>query len=123
MIRLDESALICDFAETYHILDYRSLPATRAAILALGLRDNSRIKMRIADTKVSVDTLLQAIIADRLALLLWAHTADGANNTNRPASIYDKLMGCENQKSEKSIIAFDTVEEFERRKAEILGEV
>jgi len=46
MIKLDENALICDFAETYHIYDYRQLPPTRVAVFACGLRDDSRIKMK-----------------------------------------------------------------------------
>ena len=41
MIATDEDALICDFAETYHIYDYRSLDVEYAATLAYGLRDDS----------------------------------------------------------------------------------
>lgn len=46
MLALDESALICDLAETYGVLNYRALPAEIAATLCAGLRDNSRIKMK-----------------------------------------------------------------------------
>ena len=70
MISLDEDALICDFAETYHVFDFRALPATLAATLAVGLRDNSRIKMRLSDRKASVDTILLAGIMDRISVLL-----------------------------------------------------
>ncbi|MBO7722484.1 MAG: hypothetical protein J6S27_01735 [Thermoguttaceae bacterium] len=31
MVREDETALICDLAETYHILDWRALPLRTAA--------------------------------------------------------------------------------------------
>ena len=58
MISLDESALICDFAETYHILDYRALPLKLAAVLACGLRDDSRIKMKLAGMKLNPETML-----------------------------------------------------------------
>lgn len=47
MINTDEDALICDFAETYHIYDYRSLPLHMAGIFACGLRPDSRIGMAI----------------------------------------------------------------------------
>lgn len=39
MVAVDEEALICDFAETYNILDWRELPCRTAAILASGLRN------------------------------------------------------------------------------------
>lgn len=75
MILLDEDALICDFAETYHILDYTALPATLAATLAVGLRDDSRIKCLMADRKASVDTILLAGIIDRLSVLVGGDKA------------------------------------------------
>lgn len=43
MILTDEDALICDFAETYNVLDYRALPLRTAATLASGLRADARI--------------------------------------------------------------------------------
>ena len=70
MIDLDEDALICDFAETYHIYDYRSLPASMAATLAVGLRDDSRIKRKIiqeeSGLRVSSTELLLSILIDRV---------------------------------------------------------
>lgn len=35
MIRADEDALVCDLAETYHIYNYRQLPARQVAVLRL----------------------------------------------------------------------------------------
>ena len=66
MIKLDEDALICDLAETYHIYDYRSLSASTVATLAAGLRDNARIIQKINGVKGSTSDLLLALIADRL---------------------------------------------------------
>ena len=60
MVHTDRSALICDLAETYGIYDMGSLPVTTVAILASGLRDNSRIKMKLAGMKVSNELLLSA---------------------------------------------------------------
>lgn len=75
MISLDEDALICDFAETYHIYDFRTLPASLAATLAAGLREDSRIKMRMSDRKASFDTILLAGIMDRVSVLLGGEKA------------------------------------------------
>ena len=74
MIAVDENALICDFAETYHVFNYRELPLKTAAILASGLRDESRIKMKMAGAKITPERMLSAAIVDRLGLLIWLQT-------------------------------------------------
>lgn len=66
MIRDDEDALICDFAETYQIYDYRSLPLRLVATLAAGLRDTSRIVTNTTEAKASTTNTILAIIADNL---------------------------------------------------------
>lgn len=48
MLSEDENALVCDMAETYHVFDIWALPVSLLAVLASGLRENSRIKMKIA---------------------------------------------------------------------------
>ena len=40
MMALDEDALVCDLAETYHIFDMYELPCLKVATLAKGLRVN-----------------------------------------------------------------------------------
>lgn len=70
MIKLDEDALICDFAETYHIFDYKALSPCLAATLAVGLREDSRVKMQVLKRKAQVNTILLAGIVDRLSVLL-----------------------------------------------------
>lgn len=69
MVDLDERALMCDFAETYHIYDYKALPVFYAGALASGLGDNSRIKIKARKETAPRETLLMAVIADRLAIL------------------------------------------------------
>lgn len=66
MINFDEDALICDLAETYNIYDYRSLPVRLVATLSAGLRDDSRIKLSRAGFTAQQNTMLLAIIADRI---------------------------------------------------------
>ena len=116
MINADEDALICDFAETYHVFDYRSLSCKTAAALASGLRLDSRIKMKLSGRSYSNQELLLATIADRLGLLLWAQSEDGVKNVNRPKSIFDTLMGVED---EEKVMSFDTLDEFKRRYEEL----
>lgn len=110
MIVIDEDALICDFAETYHIYDFRAIPARLASTLACGLRDNSRIKMAVAGSKTPVDTLLLAMIADAGRISLWQKTSDGVKGRNKPKSILSIITGETEEK--KTGKGFETPEEF-----------
>ena len=120
MLATDEAALICDLAETYHIYDYRSLPLSRVATFAVGLRENSRIKMKMANVKYPMDIMLLACVVDRLSVLTWMKTADGANGQNRPQSILARMLN-ENEEERRDIEAFDTPEEFEIQWYKLLG--
>lgn len=111
MLSADREALVCDLAETYGILDYRALPVPLLATLAVGLRADSRIKMRLSGMKASRTELLLAATVDRLSMLLWSKTEDGRNNTNRPKSVLDALLGKE--QSTDDIQAYDSAEAFE----------
>lgn len=108
MIATDEDSLVCDLAETYNIYDYRSLPLRKVATFSVGLRENSRIKMKMNGLKIPLTEILLAATVDRLSLLLWSKTEDGARNVNRPMSILDDLMG----NTEKETEGFATPEEF-----------
>lgn len=113
MIAEDEDALVCDFAETYHVLDYRSLPARLSATLAAGLPDDSRIKRKLSDTPCDVNTLLLALITDRLSYLVWMQTDDARKNKNRPDSIYLSLIG-KTEKKTSDVMSFETGDDFEK---------
>lgn len=115
MFRLGKDELICDLAETYHIYDYRTIRPSMLATLAVGLRDNSRIKMKIIGEKVDINTQLLATIADRLSILIWQKTEDGHKGRNKPVSILESF----NSKP-KDNFGFNTVEEFEAERKRIL---
>lgn len=120
MISEDRDALLCDLAETYGIFDFRALPVSTLATLAVGLRDDSRIKMKMHGTNVSrIETLLAAAV-DRLSMLWWAKTEDGHHNTNRPKSMLSILIG-EPQKQESDVEAFDSGDEFDSAWKRITG--
>lgn len=116
MISTDENALICDFAQTYHILDYKELRPKLAAILACGLPNDSRIKMKLRKEKYSADTLLLAAITDRLTLMLWQRSADGAKGINRPEGILEKLT----EKETTGYEEYDSIEAYEAARAKII---
>lgn len=118
MISIDENALICDLAETYHIYDYKQLPPTTIAAFSVGLRNNSRIKMKMNDQSVEIDTLLLAGISDKLSNWLWSQTKDGQKGINQPKSLVNLLMNT--KPKEKNISAFNSGEDFEIRRNELL---
>lgn len=115
MIKIDENALICDLAETYQIYNYRQLPPATVAIFCIGLRDDSRIKIKLSGAKVSPEILLLSGIVDRLNLLLWTKTEDAKKGLNKPRSILGELY---NRESEVS--AFISGKEFEEERQRII---
>lgn len=119
MLAVDRTALICDLAETYGILDYKVLPVETLAALSVGLRENSRIKMKLSGAKVQPDFLLLAAAVDRLSLLVWSKTKDAEKGRKIPKSLVEVLNG---KKKESDVMAFNTAEEWERAKAKIIGE-
>jgi hypothetical protein len=112
MVKADEDALICDFAETYHIFDYKRLPLPTAAVFACGLKEDSRVVRVMSDQFVSADTLLLARITDATNMLVWLNSQDAQSGKNRPNSIADALLGNVKPDS-KNEISFDSGEEFE----------
>ena len=116
-MEFDEAALICDLAETYHIYDYRSLPVQLVATLSAGLREDSRIMMRLAGAPCSQETLLLAMIADRIELFRFGFLADKKNDG--PVSVVDALYGKTNANSR---VSFRTGDELEAFFAQFTGE-
>ena len=118
MLALDEEAFICDMAETYHIYDYKGLPARTSAALAFGLGPDSRIRRKMSGQKEDDKTLLLAMIADSLAFLAWTKTKDAQKNRNRPKSIYQMLT----RDPEEDVVAYNTPEEFWAARKKLIGE-
>lgn len=110
MIALDEDALICDMAETYHIYSMEQLPVEYAATLAAGLRHDSRIKLKAAGLRVDLNTLFMAHIADNTAINWWIQTKDAQSGKNQPKS-FVKILFPELDDSSHAK-EFDTGESF-----------
>ena len=113
MIAVDEDALICDLAETYHIFDYKAVPVEMLARLSAGLRQDSRSVMAITGTKVSEVEIMLAGILDRLSQLVWMQTADAQHGKGRPESIVEMLLNDRPSEGASAIRAFNSPEEFE----------
>lgn len=120
MINVDEDALICDLAETYHIYDYRKLPLKKVATFSCGLKDDSRIKIALSDTKCSADTLLMAMMVDDLNFIAWSKTENAKNNENRPSSIVNLFL---NREEQKEVSSFASGEEYEEFRSNILRDI
>ena len=118
MINSDEDALICDLAETYHIYDYRLQPLQLVATLSAGLRDDSRIKMKMANAPASQEIILLASIADRIEFFRYGF-ADN-KKTEKPTSLVESLYGVTNQ-NKNGIVGFDSVDEFKEALARLRG--
>lgn len=110
MLSIGEDELICDLAETYKIYNYRELPPSLVATLCCGLRDDSRIKMKIAGQMLTVEQTLICFAVDLLQYNLWLKTKDGAKGRNRPESILKKLS---EKPQKEELDKFATEEDFE----------
>ena len=119
MIRLDEDALICDIAETYHIFNYKGLPPTLVAALSCGLGADSRIVTKLSGLKVPQSTIIKAAIFDRLSWLCWAQTSDGQKGQNRPQSLVETLLSEVNE--EEKVTTFQSGADFDAAWKKAIG--
>ena len=106
LISDSEDLLICDLAETYHILNYRELPPTLVATLVLGLPDHSRLKMKVSGQKITTEQAMLAVIIDDLNLLLWQRS----KRRKKPESLYKKRT---EEKQKDELLSFSSPEEYE----------
>ena len=120
MIKVDEDALICDLAETYQIYDYKQLPPKMVAVFSYGLKDDSRIKMKLSGQTVPSDTLLLASMVDKLNTLVWFKTKDGQKGKNMPPSIVSVLTGKDKTDNNKDMVVFNSGEDFVNRRKMLL---
>lgn len=113
MLNSDKDALYCDLAETYGLYDWGSLSVFQLASLSCGLRDDSRIKMRLRGDKIPYDQFLLAYIADRMTQILWVLSAN--DSSDKPYSLLSELYA---DKIEKN--GFESFEAFEEARMEFM---
>ena len=117
-MKFDEDALLCDLAETYQIYDFKQLPLTKVAVFSLGLKDDSRIKMKIRSQKLDLEKLLLMSVADNLKILLWSKTKDAQKGRNKPV-LWSSALDEPKQKKE---IVFNSGKDFENERERLLKE-
>lgn len=115
MVSRDKEALICDLAETYHILDYKALPVPLLAVLASGLRDDSRIKMELAGMNHIPADIVIPQMADNISLIRYSLTA--GEDAPAPAMLTQIMTGSDIKKETKG---FSSPAEFEEARRRIL---
>lgn len=111
LLAFAEDELVCDFAEVYGVFDHKALPLKTAAVLALGLRPESRAKMKYSGRKYTLDREIQMGIYDILSWLRWAKTKDGRRNRNQPLPYHKRLEETE-KKQENKLRGFDDPDEL-----------
>lgn len=119
MLKLDKDALICDLAETYGIYDWRSLPIRTVATFSAGLRDDSRIKMKMTGQELPLRDLLMAGIFDNSALLVWSKTKDAEKGRNKPDSVLASLL--KTNKGDDELMKYASGEDFIKDRERILS--
>lgn len=118
MLSVDEEAVICDLAENYNIYDYRQLSPNVVAVFSVGLKDSSRIKMKLSGMSATAEVLLLAQIADALNTLVWFNSKDRTNQSKRPKSLVEAITNP--NKTDEKPMSFSNGEEFEKYRFELM---
>ena len=105
--------MICDLAEYYHILNYQEYPSDLVGTLVFGLRQDSRVMMKLSGAPITHTEWLLARIADELRDQSWARYG---KRGKKPKHVLDHLLGLDKK---EQYATFETMEEFERMWAEI----
>ena len=119
MVAEDEPAVICDFLQYYHVMDYRSLSVQRAAILACGLPEQSRIAKHLRGDRPDPEKLYKYAVLDTLKNINWAiYQAHSREEIERPESLVEKLLNKNkegnSQEGHQEVKGFSTPEEFNK---------
>ena len=117
MLRADEGALICDLAECYGILNYRTVSAKLLGTLAAGLREDSRSKMQANGQKITKAEMLLAAAVDGINRITWLLAAVCPQEGQPPKSVLDVMTGAEMAEAEKGM----TPEEYEEAWKQLTG--
>lgn len=114
-------ALICDFAQYYHIYDLSPVRISTAAVLACGLPAESRTIRKLSGQKLTLDTYLRAGILDCMQTMNYLFLKKNFKGKHKkPESIVQRLLG-NGDHAKKEIRAFRSKEEFERARQQLLA--
>lgn len=102
------------------MLDYRALPASILAVLAAGLREDSRSKMNLSGHKTTRTEMLLAAAVDGLNRITWLLSGVCPHEGDRPKSILRAILR-EGEEGKGDAVAFDSPEAYEDEWERITG--
>lgn len=106
-------ALICDFAQYYHVHGLDSLPLHTAATLAWGLPMESRTVREMTGNRPGTDKVFMAAVLDSVRSMEFAvYQSHSKKKLKRPQSVLKRLLGIEEAGGRDEVKGFDTAEEF-----------
>lgn len=105
--------MICDLAETYNIYDYRGLSPDYVAVLVFGLRDSSRVKMKLSNSYITLEQTMLAMQVDALRYLCWTKSKDAHKGRPYKEKSIVKVLNKEYEKDKDELEVFETIEEYE----------
>jgi len=108
-----EDLMICDLAQQYGILDYRTVSPLILAALVSGLGRESRVMRYLTGEKLTLNEYLLAHMADSLAFIAWSRTKAAEKGHGRPESLLMKLLGKDKASLTEDLLTFDTPEDYE----------
>ncbi len=112
-----KDALICDFAQYYHLYSFDAVSIETAAILACGLPQESRTIRKLTGQRFSTEIILQIGVLDAIKSLEYAYvSAHSKRKLQKPQS----LMKMMNRQDENDIKSFRSGEDFERERERLL---
>lgn len=121
MLKHYPDELICDLAETYHILDYKRLPLRRVAVFACGLREESRVMKELNQHPLTLDQMISAARFDQMSQLMYGLSSSKKNTMKRPKSLLDQLTG--KNKKQPSGSAFTSGKDFDERRQLLIEQI
>lgn len=95
-------------ASEYGVFNYEELKPSLLATLAVGLPRSSRVKMKMAGIKLTIEQTLMALILDDLNLIMWQRSK---KHGSKPKSAYKLLT--EEPKPKEELMRFKDIESFE----------
>ena len=117
MLSTDKDMFFCDMWETYQVKDYKALPVETLAVLASGLREDSRIRMKMSGMAYVPLELLAAKCTDSLAYILHVLSAD--NHMTPPKRVMDYIIHPTEKPRETA--GFRSGTDFEAARRKLIG--
>ena len=107
-----EDELICDLAQVYGVHDWRKIPPANAAAMALGLPDDSRVKLKMNGRDFGFDRKLMMMIYDLLNWLTWTKTRQCELGYDPPLPLEETIRQNMEQAEEQRLMGFDDPDEL-----------